>query len=281
MNESLNSFVYNEWTQPALASCQILKWIGGYLCFTFICGITLNGIILSILCDSKHRRSPIDIFIICLCISDLLASLLGIPLPLTSNLACRWLYGKYLCYYEGFIAYFVGMVGLYLLTALSLNRYWIIVTPNREEFVTFKTAYISVFLSILGGLFWAVPPILGWNDYTLEGARTSCSIRWQDRTVNVISYNILIIAWTPYAIVAFISSFFSPTIISPLGASIPAIFAKSSVYFNPFVYIISNSHIRSKLFHWRKTINRTQIDPSKETFELTTPLNKCRNPLTS
>ena len=35
----------------------------------------------------------------------------------------RWLYGKYLCYYEGFIAYFVGMTGLYLLTALSLNRY--------------------------------------------------------------------------------------------------------------------------------------------------------------
>ncbi|CAF3825136.1 unnamed protein product [Adineta steineri] len=346
MNDSLNNFIYNEWTQPALASCQILKWIGGYLCFAFICGITLNGIILSILCDSKHRRSPIDIFIICLCISDLLASLLGIPLPLTSNLACRWLYGKYLCYYEGFIAYFVGMVGLYLLTALSLNRYWIIVTPNREEFVTFKTAYISVFLSILGGLFWAVPPILGWNDYTLEGARTSCSIRWQDRTVNVISYNILMfvfayivplsvmiycniciylkvrqvaknkllwnksstilrshqkrqnveqrlaktvfiiiltfsIAWTPYAFVAFISSFFSPTIISPLGASIPAIFAKSSVYFNPFVYIMSNSHIRSKLFHWRKTINRTQSDPSKETFELTTPLNKCRTPLTS
>ena len=33
-----------------------------------------------------------------------------------------WLYGKYLCYYEGFIAYFVGMIGLYLLTTLSLNR---------------------------------------------------------------------------------------------------------------------------------------------------------------
>ncbi len=34
----------------------------------------------------------------------------------------RWLYGKYLCYYEGFMAYFVGMIGLYLFTALSLNR---------------------------------------------------------------------------------------------------------------------------------------------------------------
>jgi len=29
------------------------------------------------------------------------------------------------------------------------------------------------------------------------------------------------IAWTPYAIVAFISSFFSPALISPLGGTIP------------------------------------------------------------
>ncbi len=28
------------------------------------------------------------------------------------------------------------------------------------------------------------------NDYTLEGVLTSCSIRWQDRTLNVVSYNI-------------------------------------------------------------------------------------------
>jgi len=89
LNNSIINSEMNQWTQPALASCQILKWIGGYLCFAFICGIVLNAIILSVLLESKRRRSPIDIFIIALCVSDLLAALLGIPLPLTSNLACR------------------------------------------------------------------------------------------------------------------------------------------------------------------------------------------------
>jgi hypothetical protein len=79
----------NQWSPPALASCQILKWIGVYLCFTFIFGIVLNALILCVLLENKRRRSPIDIFIIALCVSDLLAALLGIPLPLTSNLACR------------------------------------------------------------------------------------------------------------------------------------------------------------------------------------------------
>lgn len=88
-NNSIDGSTNNEWAGYALASCYILKWIGGYLFFAFIFGIVLNVIILSILLQTKRRRSPIDIFIIALCFSDLLAALLGIPLPLTSNLACR------------------------------------------------------------------------------------------------------------------------------------------------------------------------------------------------
>jgi hypothetical protein len=87
-NNSLVNFTNNEWTEYGLASCLILKWIGGYLCFTFICGIVLNLIILIIL-QNKRRRSPIDIFIISLSFADLFAALFGIPLSLTSNLGCR------------------------------------------------------------------------------------------------------------------------------------------------------------------------------------------------
>ena len=141
-----------DWAQPARASCGVLKWIGGYLCFALVSGIVLNGIIIYILLRKKTRRSPIDVFMIALCSFDLLGALLGIPLPLSSSLACRWvllasthpitviflflrwLYGKYLCYYEGFVAYFVGMVGLYLLVALSLNRFVFKATSSIVSF---------------------------------------------------------------------------------------------------------------------------------------------------
>jgi len=74
-----------------------------------------------------------------------------------------------------------------------------------------------------------------------------------------------IIAWTPYAIVAFISSFFSPNLISPLGGTLPAIFAKSSICFNPLVYIMSNPQIRSNIFCWRReAFKSTETASSKE-----------------
>lgn len=78
----------DQWSGKVLASCDILRWIGVYLCFTFVLGIFLNGAALFILLTNKHR-SPIDIFIIALCFFDLLATVLGVPLPLSSNLACR------------------------------------------------------------------------------------------------------------------------------------------------------------------------------------------------
>ncbi|UJR13708.1 hypothetical protein I4U23_000719 [Adineta vaga] len=191
----------NQWTRPALASCYTLKWIGGYLCLVFIFGIFLNGIILYTLLKKSHSQTPVDIFMIVLSSADLSHALFGIPLSMTSNLACRWLYGKYPCYFEGFMAYFVGMIGLYILTALSLNRYWMIVTSAKFKYINSQTAHISIVIAILGSFFWAIAPVFGWNDYTLEVT--------------------FVVAWTPYAVVVFISSFLSPTLISPLGATLP------------------------------------------------------------
>lgn len=45
---------------------------------------------------------------------------------------------------------------------------------------------------ILFGLLWAVLPMFGWSYYALEGALTSCSVIWNDKSFNVVSYNITI-----------------------------------------------------------------------------------------
>lgn len=45
---------------------------------------------------------------------------------------------------------------------------------------------------LLIGLFWATMPLVGWSHYSLEGAYTSCSVEWRERSLNVTSYNITI-----------------------------------------------------------------------------------------
>ena len=52
---------------------------------------------------------------------------------------------------------------------------------------------ISIFVSFIGALAWAMMPLFGWSYYSLEGGLTSCSIEWSEKSFNVISYNITIL----------------------------------------------------------------------------------------
>ena len=58
--------------------------------------------------------------------------------------------------------------------------------------ITLKTTLTVVLACSINGLFWAILPLFGWSHYSLEGAYTSCSVEWQERSFNVISYNVTI-----------------------------------------------------------------------------------------
>lgn len=86
-----------------------------------------------------------------------------------------------------------------------------------------------------------------------------------------------LISWTPYAIVVFISTFISPTIISPIAGTLPgkfltnkmywlrqkwsfslvlAIFAKSSICIVPSVYLMTSHDARPKCLQQRRKIKK-------------------------
>ncbi|XP_078384786.1 rhodopsin-like [Oculina patagonica] len=67
----------------------------------------------------------------------------------------------------------------------------------------------------------------------------------------VIMIASFIVVWTPYGVVSFYLAFGKPKYISPLASTIPAIFAKTSVFLNPIVYVIRYKRFREgvkKLF---------------------------------
>ena len=69
--------------------------------------------------------------------------------------------------------------------------------------LNFRQCLISIIICFLFGFICAAPPLFGWSYFSMEGALTSCSVEWAERSTNVISYNIFI----------FIVSFFGPLVI--------------------------------------------------------------------
>jgi len=53
-----------------------------------------------------------------------------------------------------------------------------------------------------------------------------------------------LVAWTPYAAFALIVAFGEPGLISPATAVLPAVIAKSSICYNPLIYVGLNTQVR-------------------------------------
>jgi hypothetical protein len=75
--------------------------------------------------------------------------------------------------------------------------------------------------------------------------------------MNLIFFAIIVgylISWTPYALVSMYCLLINSDHISPLMATIPSIFAKSSSLWSTILFILSNEKCRSNLFWYLKKI---------------------------
>ncbi|XP_033748186.1 visual pigment-like receptor peropsin [Pecten maximus] len=166
--------------------------IGGLLVITMLVGICTNSFGILIFVKHKHLRSPTNLFIASLALCDLLMLVTATPLPMASSFAHRWVWGYAGCVFEGFLVYFLGLTSLYLLCAISVDRYIVIALPLKNAMVNQRVAKFSIMGCYVLGFFWAMLPLLGWNSYQLEGLMTSCSVLWDTSNPKDYSYNVVI-----------------------------------------------------------------------------------------
>ncbi|XP_063235518.1 rhodopsin-like [Bacillus rossius redtenbacheri] len=77
--------------------------------------------------------------------------------------------------------------------------------------------------------------------------------------VMIVSF---MVAWTPYSVLALLIAFGDPSTVTPGLAVVPALVAKSSICYNPVIYVGLNTQFRSA---WRKLLGQTgSADVSQE-----------------
>ncbi|CAH1792180.1 unnamed protein product [Owenia fusiformis] len=164
--------------------------IGIYLTLIAILGIVGNTLVIVTFWYNRTILLPTYSFILALAIVDLGMCILGNPFPAASSLSHRWIFGKAGCDWNGFLTFFTGLFGMYILMMISIDRF-IIIVKAPEERISHKCALILVVFCGSVSLIFATMPLLGWSSYTLEGANTSCSVNWQGRSMGDTSYVIV------------------------------------------------------------------------------------------
>ena len=88
------------------------------------------------------------------------------------------------------------------------NRYLSIFYSAEKFKLGFKFSFLLIGICVLLGIFWAVLPIIGWSQYSLESQKTSCCIEWSSKSASTVSYNIALFLFVfilPLVIMTFTS----------------------------------------------------------------------------
>ena len=208
------------------------KWghqiVGLYLMFIGILGVTENSLVLLTFYKAKQLRSPTNIFILGLAISDFSMAVFGNPLAFTSALNGGWFAGDFFCTWEGFTVYTLGSAQLYLMMAIAVDRYIVIAKPLQASKITKRVAALSVLGCFGGGLFWGITPLLGWSSYGLEAAGVFCGLHYEDISKTYVIFMFLFDFVIP--LIAVIFSYFKVF----MTVSYPKYPSNTSSYFSPY-----------------------------------------------
>ncbi|KFO99740.1 Pinopsin, partial [Calypte anna] len=138
----------------------------------------LNGLVIVVSIKYKQLRSPLNYILVNLAVADLLVTLCGSSISFSNNISGFFVFGRRMCELEGFMVSLTGIVGLWSLAILALERYVVVCRPLGEFQFQHHHALTGCAFTWSWALLWTTPPLLGWSSYVPEGLRTSCGPNW-------------------------------------------------------------------------------------------------------
>lgn len=83
---------------------------------------------------------------------------------------------------------FLGIVALWSLAILAFERFFVICRPLKNVRLGGKHAAMGLIFVWTFSFIWTIPPVLGWNSYTVSKIGTTCEPNWWAQ--NTISLNV-------------------------------------------------------------------------------------------
>ncbi|KAM7374532.1 hypothetical protein PAMP_007183 [Pampus punctatissimus] len=132
--------------------------------FILVLGFLGNFLALVVFSRFIDLRTPVNLLLINISVSDMLVCIFGTPISFASSVRGRWLTGSYGCRWYGFSNALFGIVSLVSLSLLSFERYLVVLHSSSSEYCSqYRRARLAVAASWLYSLVWTLPPLLGWS----------------------------------------------------------------------------------------------------------------------
>ncbi|XP_039991375.1 melanopsin-A-like [Xiphias gladius] len=181
--------------------------IGVVILAVGITGLLGNFLVIYAFCRSRSLRTPSNIFIINLAVTDFLMCLTQTPIFFITSMHKRWIFGKKGCELYAFCGALFGICSMMTLMVIAVDRYVVITRPLASlGLMSHRKALSIVAVAWVYSMGWSLPPFFGWSAYVPEGLMTSCSWDYMTFTPSVRSYTMLLFTFVffiPLSIIIF------------------------------------------------------------------------------
>ncbi|KAK4296001.1 hypothetical protein Pmani_031468 [Petrolisthes manimaculis] len=133
-----------------------------------------NFVVLWVFMTTKSLRTPANLLVCNLALSDFLMMFCMFPPMVISCYWQTWTLGAFFCEVYAFLGSLYGCVSIWSMLWITLDRYNVIVKGVSAEPLTSKGAMMRILFTWGLSLAWCLPPFFGWNRYVPEGNMTAC-----------------------------------------------------------------------------------------------------------
>nr|QPZ85613.1 rhodopsin RH1 [Sargocentron spiniferum] len=170
-----------EYPQYYLVNPAAYAVLGAYMFFLIIVGFPINFLTLYVTLEHKKLRTPLNYILLNLAVADLFMVIGGFTTTMYSSMHGYFVLGRLGCNIEGFFATLGGMISLWSLAVLAIERWVVVCKPISNFRFGENHAIMGVSLTWVMALACTVPPLVGWSRYIPEGMQCACGIDYYTR----------------------------------------------------------------------------------------------------
>ncbi|KAJ0068394.1 hypothetical protein NL108_005978 [Boleophthalmus pectinirostris] len=164
--------------QDHLGSAGLFYAMSAFMFFLMVTGTGINTLTVACTLQYKKLRSHLNYILVNMALANLLVSTIG-SFTCCFCFAFRYMVlGPLGCKIEGFTATVGGMVSLWSLAVVALERWLVVCKPLGNFMFKSSHAIACCVITWVFALVAAVPPLVGWSRYIPEGLQCSCGPDW-------------------------------------------------------------------------------------------------------
>lgn len=147
-----------------------------------------NGMVVYIFTTTKSLRTPSNLLVINLAISDFLMMLCMSPAMVINCYYETWVLGPLFCELYALAGSLFGCGSIWTMTMIAFDRYNVIVKGLSAKPMTINGTLLRIFGIWFFSLAWTIAPMFGWNRYVPEGNMTACGTDYLSKDLLSRSY---------------------------------------------------------------------------------------------